>query len=174
VFSDTGFSRSWHQLLLVTNFPVLKLQYGSVNIINMSCSLTLEFRGGAELLFGGVKDHRVTLPESDTPWTVQQLLVWIRDNMLQQRADMFMQGCTVRPGILVLINNTDWELCGELSYCLSDNDSVLFISTLHGGWEPNCWLYVSCNLVVCTRQSGSLAANCHYKASTGVLLYAKF
>ena len=100
----------------------------------MTCSLTLEFRGGAELLFGGVKDHQVTLPESDVPWTLQGLLAWIRDNLLEQhRADMFMQGSTVRPGILVLMNNTDWELCGELNYCLCDNDTVLFISTLHGG-----------------------------------------
>jgi len=93
----------------------------------------LEFRGGAELLFDGVKDHRVTLPETDSQWTVRKLLVWIRDNMLRQRADMFLQGSTVRPGILVLINNTDWELCGELNYTLCDNDTILFISTLHGG-----------------------------------------
>lgn len=99
----------------------------------MPCSLTLEFRGGAELLFGGIKDHQVTLPESDTQWTMCQLLAWIRDNMLRQRTDMFLQGSTVRPGILVLINNTDWELCGELNYCLCDNDTILFISTLHGG-----------------------------------------
>ena len=100
---------------------------------DMPYSLNLEFRGGAELLFDGIKDHRVTLPDLDTQWTVRQLLVWIRDNMLKQRTDMFLQGCTVRPGILVLINNTDWELCGELNYCLCDNDTVLFISTLHGG-----------------------------------------
>jgi len=131
--SDDSFSSSWQHHLLVTGFLVLDLQHVSVDIVDMPCSLTLEFRGGAELLVGGVKDHRVTLPDSDTPWTVQRLLAWIRDNMLQQRSDMFMQGSTVRPGILVLINNTDWELCGELNYCLSDNDTVLFISTLHGG-----------------------------------------
>lgn len=38
-----------------------------------------------------------------------------------------------RPGILVLINDTDWELEGELDYQLQDNDEVVFISTLHGG-----------------------------------------
>lgn len=113
---------------------VLSSQLQNISIkSDMPCSLTLEFRGGAELLFGGIKDHQVTLPESETQWTMQQLLVWIRDNMLRQRTDMFLQGSTVRPGILVLINNTDWELCGELSYCLSDNDTILFISTLHGG-----------------------------------------
>lgn len=38
-----------------------------------------------------------------------------------------------RPGILVLINEADWELMGELDYKLQDQDNVLFISTLHGG-----------------------------------------
>lgn len=38
-----------------------------------------------------------------------------------------------RPGILVLINNGDWELEGEGDYVLQDGDEVVFISTLHGG-----------------------------------------
>lgn len=38
-----------------------------------------------------------------------------------------------RPGILVLINDADWELEGELEYQLQDRDEVVFISTLHGG-----------------------------------------
>jgi hypothetical protein len=38
-----------------------------------------------------------------------------------------------RPGILVLINDTDWELEGEGEYALKDGDEVVFISTLHGG-----------------------------------------
>lgn len=38
-----------------------------------------------------------------------------------------------RPGILVLINDADWELEGEDKYELMDGDNVLFVSTLHGG-----------------------------------------
>ena len=40
---------------------------------------------------------------------------------------------TSRPGILVLINDADWELDGEASYALQTNDNILFVSTLHGG-----------------------------------------
>ncbi len=40
---------------------------------------------------------------------------------------------TRRPGILVLINDADWELEGELDYELKDGDEIVFISTLHGG-----------------------------------------
>ncbi len=38
-----------------------------------------------------------------------------------------------RPGILVLINDADWELEGEDQYELRKDDNVLFVSTLHGG-----------------------------------------
>ena len=38
-----------------------------------------------------------------------------------------------RPGILVLINDADWELEGEDKYELQDGDQILFVSTLHGG-----------------------------------------
>ena len=45
-------------------------------------------------------------------------------------------GCNYRlrrPGILVLINDTDWELEGEGDYVLQDGDEIVMISTLHGG-----------------------------------------
>lgn len=38
-----------------------------------------------------------------------------------------------RPGVLVLVNDADWELEGEDQYELKRNDNILFVSTLHGG-----------------------------------------
>uniref|UniRef100_A0A3B4BM32 Ubiquitin-related modifier 1 n=1 Tax=Periophthalmus magnuspinnatus TaxID=409849 RepID=A0A3B4BM32_9GOBI len=73
-------------------------------------SINLEFGGGAELLFDGVKKHTVTLPSQSEPWDVKQLLVWIQQNLLKERPELFVQGDSVRPGILVLINDADWEL----------------------------------------------------------------
>lgn len=35
-----------------------------------------------------------------------------------------------RPGILVLVNDTDWELEGELDYQLQQRDSIMFISSV--------------------------------------------
>ncbi|NWZ20092.1 URM1 protein, partial [Asarcornis scutulata] len=64
---------------------------------------------------------------------IRNLLKWIKTNLLKERPELFMQGESVRPGILVLINDADWELMGELDYKLQDQDNVLFISTLHGG-----------------------------------------
>ncbi|XP_063000828.1 ubiquitin-related modifier 1 [Elgaria multicarinata webbii] len=96
-------------------------------------SVQLEFGGGAELLFDGKRKHQVTLPSQHEPWDVRSLLVWIKENLLKERPELFVQGDSVRPGILVLINDTDWELMGELHYQLQDQDNVVFISTLHGG-----------------------------------------
>ncbi|XP_078082429.1 ubiquitin-related modifier 1 isoform X2 [Mustelus asterias] len=57
--------------------------------------LRLEFRGGAELLFNGVKDQHVTLPGQPAPWDIRQLLVWIKNNLLKERPELFIQGDTV-------------------------------------------------------------------------------
>ena len=99
----------------------------------MLLQLTIEFSGGAELLFDKVKSHKVTLSTDDDPWNLRRLIKWISSNLLKERPELFVQGDTVRPGILVLVNQTDWALLGELEYVLQDNDTVVFISTLHGG-----------------------------------------
>ncbi|XP_075179129.1 ubiquitin-related modifier 1 [Anomaloglossus baeobatrachus] len=96
-------------------------------------SVQLEFGGGAELLFQGIKRHHVTLPTRADPWDIRLLLVWIKENLLKERPELFIQGDTVRPGILVLVNDADWELMGELDYKIQDQDNIVFISTLHGG-----------------------------------------
>ncbi|XP_065828356.1 ubiquitin-related modifier 1-like [Oscarella lobularis] len=96
-------------------------------------TIIVEFSGGAELLFGKVKSHEIRLPARETPWNVGALLVWLRDNLLQERPELFVQEDTVRPGILVLINDTDWELLGQTKYEINNDDKIVFISTLHGG-----------------------------------------
>ncbi|CEJ02465.1 Putative Ubiquitin-related modifier 1 [Rhizopus microsporus] len=92
--------------------------------------------GGMELLFNNVSKHIVRLPATQSSGqrsTLQDLIFYIRDNMMTEKKDLFVEKDTVRPGILVLINNTDWELCDELEYQLEDKDEIVFISTLHGG-----------------------------------------
>ncbi|XP_073840541.1 ubiquitin-related modifier 1 [Musca autumnalis] len=96
-------------------------------------NIEIEFSAGAELLFDNIKKREVTLPPATEKWTIRNLLKWMKDNILRERPELFIQGDTVRPGILVLINDTDWELLGELDYELQQKDNVLFISTLHGG-----------------------------------------
>ena len=44
-----------------------------------------------------------------------------------------MDNNSLKPGILCLINDCDWEIEDKEKTILSNNDSVSFISTLHGG-----------------------------------------
>ncbi|KAI0681734.1 ubiquitin-like modifier 1 [Earliella scabrosa] len=110
-------------------------------------SLKIEFGGGLELLFSNQRSHRIAIPTlvpaspspSDgtevptKPADIAYLIFWLRDNLLKERAELFVENGTVRPGVLVLVNDTDWELEGEGDYQLKDGDEIVFISTLHGG-----------------------------------------
>lgn len=66
-----------------------------------------------------------------SPFLILSLLKHIqtnRDNYFTDNLHAYS-----RPGILVLINDADWELEGEATYALQPNDNILFVSTLHGG-----------------------------------------
>ncbi|GMP43172.1 hypothetical protein CsSME_00012638 [Camellia sinensis var. sinensis] len=97
--------------------------------------LTLEFGGGLELLCDSVKIHNVNVDAQDgeDQLTMKDLLAWVRTNLIKERPEMFMKEDSVRPGVLVLVNDCDWELSGQLDTTLEDEDMVVFISTLHGG-----------------------------------------
>ncbi|KAF3335591.1 hypothetical protein FCM35_KLT20098 [Carex littledalei] len=98
--------------------------------------LTLEFGGGLELLLKeSVKLHQVdvTQKSGEDKVTMRDLLSWVKGNLIKERPEMFIKGDSVRPGVLVLINDCDWELCGNLDAELEEKDMIVFISTLHGG-----------------------------------------
>ncbi|KAL7006215.1 Ubiquitin- modifier 1 [Cystobasidiomycetes sp. EMM_F5] len=110
-------------------------------------SITVEFGGGMEVLFDYKRTHKLNLPipvptndedarSSPGPVAdIRYLIGYLRKHLLtdQNRPELFVQGETVRPGILVLINDTDWELEGGLDYAIQPRDNIMFISTLHGG-----------------------------------------
>lgn len=67
-----------------------------------------------------------------------QLIDHLKRNHLKDKEEMFVSGNSVRPGIIVLVNDTDWELLDTVNYKIEDKDNVAFISTLHGGW----WVFI--------------------------------
>uniref|UniRef100_A0A914ZNB7 Ubiquitin-related modifier 1 homolog n=2 Tax=Parascaris univalens TaxID=6257 RepID=A0A914ZNB7_PARUN len=97
--------------------------------------LTLEFSGGAEMLFGKKKTHEVAIASSADTVLLSDLLLYIKENLIEdkERINLLIDKGTVRPGILVLVNDVDWELLGGLNANINDGDNVTFISTLHGG-----------------------------------------
>ncbi|PNS19329.1 hypothetical protein CAC42_2506 [Sphaceloma murrayae] len=99
--------------------------------------VNVEFTGGLEILFSNQRIHQFPMPPSarpGSPTTVTDLIHYLAKDVVQQdKKDLFVLDGSVRPGILVLINDADWELEGEGSYELKDNDNIVFVSTLHGG-----------------------------------------
>ncbi|KKA26912.1 hypothetical protein TD95_002130 [Thielaviopsis punctulata] len=66
--------------------------------------------------------------------TVGELITHLSEDVMKDsRKDLFVIDGHIRPGIMVLINEVDWELEGEEECELVDGDEVLFVSTLHGG-----------------------------------------
>jgi len=100
--------------------------------------ITVSFRGGLELMFSDTAEHSIRLP-SKVPGAgegvdIRYLLTYLCDNLMTDtRKELFVIDGKVRPGVLVLINDTDWELEGEDEYILRPEDKILFVSTLHGG-----------------------------------------
>ncbi|KAI7201009.1 hypothetical protein KC352_g19483 [Hortaea werneckii] len=99
--------------------------------------LQVEFTGGLEMLFSDQRKHRISLPSKTPdgqPSNVAFLIHWLCENLMRDpRRDMFVLEGSVRPGVLVLINDADWELEGEEKYELQPRDEIVFVSTLHGG-----------------------------------------
>lgn len=100
-------------------------------------SLKIEFSGGAESLFNMQKEFNIQVPNDSGPLFFSDLMRYINVNMIpdKSRAHLLLDktGEGVRPGILVLVNDVDWELLQGPKTILEDGDVVSFISSLHGG-----------------------------------------
>jgi ubiquitin related modifier 1 len=83
------------------------------------------------LLFDNKK--AIDLQIAKAGFNMKDLIELLRAEHLKDKEEMFVQSGSVRPGIIVLINDTDWELEDTTSYVLLPNDKIAFISTLHGG-----------------------------------------
>ncbi|KAK9470066.1 ubiquitin-related modifier 1 [Dipodascopsis tothii] len=93
--------------------------------------IRVEFSGGLETLFGGDRSLAVAVADGASLGDLVRVLA---DRVAADRRDLFvLSDGSVRPGILVLINDADWELEGEHAYVLQPSDTILFASTLHGG-----------------------------------------
>ncbi|KAJ1950398.1 Ubiquitin- modifier 1 [Linderina macrospora] len=102
----------------------------------MSINVKVEFTGGLELIMKDkAKQATVTLPAltDGEPTTIRQVILYVRDNLVADKPQLFSTDDTVRPGVLVMINDSDWEVEGDIAYQVQDKDEVIFISTMHGG-----------------------------------------
>lgn len=62
-------------------------------------NLNIHFGGGAELLFDKIKKREIELPAlkkylpdcQHEKWTIRELLLWIKENLLREREELFLQ-----------------------------------------------------------------------------------
>ncbi|QWW24641.1 hypothetical protein CA7LBN_003498 [Candidozyma auris] len=82
-----------------------------------------------------IREHRLTLPLEEGEATLRDVIEHITKEIIADEKDIpvFIEEGTVRPGILVLINDTDWELEEREDYVVEAGDVFTFTSTLHGG-----------------------------------------
>lgn len=97
--------------------------------------IKVEFLGGLDVISGKVREFRVSLPLEEGEATMKDVIEYITKNIIEHEKDIpvFLEEGTVRPGILVLINDTDWELEDKEEYVVEAGDVFTFTSTLHGG-----------------------------------------
>lgn len=101
----------------------------------MAIKIKVEFLGGLDIISNSVREHKCVIPFEEGEATVADLITYITKNIISDPKDIpvFIEDGTVRPGILVLINDTDWELEGMEEYVIESGDVFTFTSTLHGG-----------------------------------------
>jgi len=60
-------------------------------------SVQVEFSGGLELLFSNQKSQKVEIPAmaNDKPTDVNYLIHWLKDNLLKERGELFVDNDTV-------------------------------------------------------------------------------
>lgn len=96
-------------------------------------AIKIEFSGGLEVLTGDKQNVEIDLGDLRSN-SMKNLILYVKENIIQYRKDHFIEtGSKIKPGIIVLINNCDWEILGGEDYVLNNGDLVTFIMTLHGG-----------------------------------------
>lgn len=89
----------------------------------------MEFAGGADLLF----ESKAIEVELEDDVNIKQLISVLCEKHIKRDRERFEVDGKVRPGILVLVNEVDFEILGKYEYKLKPTDVILFVSTLHGG-----------------------------------------
>ena len=81
--------------------------------------INVEFSGGLELMFENKKSRELNLKlpdDASETLKLEDVIEELRKNHLKEKEELFIQAGTVRPGIIVLVNDTDWELLDNEKY----------------------------------------------------------
>ena len=93
--------------------------------------IKVELGGGLEVLFDKVKDHEVEL--TDNANTIKDVNLSMLQKIKGDSSLFATKEGVIKPGIIVLYNDADWEIYEKENTKLENKDIVSFISTLNGG-----------------------------------------
>lgn len=127
----------------------------------MKTQIELKFLGGLESYLSNKLKNVVSLEIESDEVTFENLIAYIRNNIIVERKDVFceyvidgdfskkckvvvdgveeasgfnlMDKAKIKPGIIILVNECDWEILDTYSYKIKNEDKICFLSTLHGG-----------------------------------------
>ncbi|VWU48586.1 ubiquitin-related modifier 1, putative [Hepatocystis sp. ex Piliocolobus tephrosceles] len=125
----------------------------------MTTKIELKFLGGLESYLEDKSKNYVTFEIKSDEFNFENLIAYIRNSIIVERKDVFCDHvrsehnkfCNVyidgkehsnynlnekgkiKPGIIVLVNEYDWEILDTYSYKIKNDDKICFLSTLHGG-----------------------------------------
>ena len=136
VHSNDSFPSSLSHFLYQGSRPSLgwSLLLSTMSASGSLQKVVVELSGGCELLFG--KQSKLVLSSLvPTGSTLSDLVRILKASYLRERPEQFLDpsGESLRPGILVLVNDVDAEVVNGFDYVIEDGDTIEFVSTLHGG-----------------------------------------
>ena len=93
--------------------------------------IKVELGGGLEVLFEKVKEHEVELKDDSN--TIKDVILSMLQKIKGDSSLFASKEGIIKPGIIVLYNDSDWEIYEKENTKLENKDTISFISTLHGG-----------------------------------------
>ena len=93
--------------------------------------IKVELGGGLEILFDKIKEHEIELNENNN--TIKDVILIMLEKIKGDSSLFATKEGNIKPGIIVLYNDSDWEIYDKENTKLESKDTVSFISTLHGG-----------------------------------------
>ncbi|SBT35676.1 ubiquitin-related modifier 1, putative (URM1) [Plasmodium ovale wallikeri] len=125
----------------------------------MKTKIELKFLGGLESYLEDKSKNYVSFEIESDEFNFENLIAYIRNNIIVERKDVFSDyvigdstklckvliddiehanynlndKAKIKPGIIVLVNEYDWEILDTYAYKIKNGDKICFLSTLHGG-----------------------------------------
>ena len=93
--------------------------------------IKVELGGGLEILFDKIKEHEIELTADKN--TIKDVILAMLEKIKGDSSLFATKEGIIKPGIIVLYNDSDWEIYDKENTKLENKDTISFISTLHGG-----------------------------------------